>query len=91
MTYPINPHRPIHEIVDDFQSLSSQKLKMDLGRSAARAIHDDNPNALLSLALAYCIWRDVRIADDTLDDMAEIMIVYGGRGRVFARDDEQQH
>ncbi|MFC5386507.1 hypothetical protein ACFPLB_11065, partial [Aquamicrobium segne] len=68
------------EIVEDFRDLSSQRLKVDLGRSVARAVHDHDPNALLALALAYCVWRDARIPDDILDDMAEIMIVYGARG-----------
>jgi hypothetical protein len=87
--YPIDPYRPVHEIVDDLQARPESAAEIDLGRSVARAIHIEDPDAVLAYALAYCVWRGARLDGRALADMVETMIACGARGAGLGTNDDR--
>lgn len=81
--YRINPFQPITSIVDELRNHEEGWASSALGRSVAFAVHEDKPEAMLRLAMAYCVWRGVS-PDDAM--RAEI-IEFLGPGRVVSISD----
>lgn len=67
--YRINPFQPIGAIVDDLRGHEAGWAALALSRSAAFAVHEEDPEAMLRLALAFCAWRGMRPDDETVADV----------------------
>jgi hypothetical protein len=75
--YAVDPLRPVHLIVQDLKAIPEDQFSLELGRSFARAILQEEPEALLALSLAYCVFRGTKLKGATLADMVEVMIECG--------------
>lgn len=67
--YRINPFQPISAIVNDLRGHEADRAGLALSRSAVFAVHEDDPEAMLRLALAFCAWRDLRPDQETVADL----------------------
>lgn len=81
--YRINPFQPITSIVSELRDHEEGWAASALSRSAAFAVHRDEPEAMLRLAMAYCVWRGVRPDDETRSEVADFL----GRGQVVSISD----
>lgn len=75
MTYPLDPYRPVKDIVADLVDCPENEGTIHFAQSANRAIHDRDPDALLVLALAYCIWRNEGLGNHSLSQLDAMMRV----------------
>lgn len=75
MTISIDPYRLVREIVADLAQCPENVGQILFIRSAARVIHERDPDAMLVLALAYCIWRNEGIGDHALAQAYSVMKV----------------
>ncbi|MER2633551.1 MAG: hypothetical protein ABTQ30_06775 [Rhizobiaceae bacterium] len=78
--YPINPFQPITNIVDELRDHEEGWAASALSRSAAFSVHEEQPEAMLRLAMAYCVWRGVGLDDETRMEVTEFL----GRGQVVS-------
>ncbi len=76
--YRINPFQPITRIVDELRNHEEGWAASALSRSAMFSVHEEQPEAMLRLAMAYCAWRGVRLDDELRAEIVEFL----GRGQV---------
>lgn len=78
--YRINPFQPVRQIVGDLKDVPSETdAAMLLSRSAAYSVRDENPEAMLRLALAYYLWREHTLDGATMAEIVEVMKALGAR------------
>jgi len=78
--YRINPFQPISSIVDELREHEQGWAASALSRSAMFSVHEEQPEAMLRLAMAYCVWRGVRLDDGLRSEIVEFL----GRGQVVS-------
>lgn len=77
--YRINPFQPITGIVDELRNHEEGWAASALSRSAMFSVHEEQPEAMLRLAMAYYTWRGVRLDDELRAEIVEFL----GRGQVI--------
>ena len=79
--YPLNPFQPVIGIVNDLRR--DPDAGMTISRSLVNAVREGHADAVIRLALAHCIWRDVRIGHEVMADMVEVMLAARGAQEPF--------
>lgn len=81
--YRIDPFQSVTSIVNELRNHEEGRAASALSRSAAFSVHEEQPEAMLRLALAYCVWRGVRVDDELRAEIVEFL----GRGQVVSISD----
>lgn len=78
--YRINPFQPVTSIVNELRDHEEGWAASALSRSAMFSVHEQQPEAMLRLAMAYFIWQGVRLDDELRAEIVEFI----GKGRVVS-------
>jgi len=69
----IDPFQPLDDVVKSLRELDEKQAKLALGLSVSRAVHNDEPEALVRLAMAFYVWRGLSPTTATKADVVRFL------------------